>query len=385
MELSGRICFVKLTRITLKNYRNIAQMELSPCDTVNVIYGDNGQGKTNLLESIYLLTGNPSFRGAKLSEVIRFSQKQSQITALFSDQEREQKLSIKLGAKKEILLNQVPLKKYSELAGQFYCVVFSPEDLDFVKGSPKNRRRFLDSAICQITPQYMGYLEQYDHVLEQRNALLKELNRSPYWKDTLDIWDLQLAKLGTILSIYRKDYLAKLGRVSSVIYDGLSSQRERFSLRYLSSGFDSMEEITSYEDEIIKDYLQKLQSFLEQDIRCGFTNVGIHRDDIDLLVNDLPAKTYGSQGQQRSCILALKLAEASLLYRVTGEKPVILLDDVMSELDAGRQEYVLNHVKDQQVFITCCDVIHTIRLKEGKIFRVGGGSLMEEKAFSQAE
>ncbi len=288
---------MKLTRITLKNYRNIAQMELSPCDTVNVIYGDNGQGKTNLLESIYLLTGNPSFRGAKLSEVIRFSQKQSQITALFSDQEREQKLSIKLGAKKEILLNQVPLKKYSELAGQFYCVVFSPEDLDFVKGSPKNRRRFLDSAICQITPQYMGYLEQYDHVLEQRNALLKELNRSPYWKDTLDIWDLQLAKLGTILSIYRKDYLAKLGRVSSVIYDGLSSQRERFSLRYLSSGFDSMEEITSYEDEIIKDYLQKLQSFLEQDIRCGFTNVGIHRDDIDLLVNDLPAKTYGSQGQ----------------------------------------------------------------------------------------
>ncbi len=373
---------MRLTRITLTNYRNIAQMELAPCDTVNVIYGDNGQGKTNLLESIFLLTGNPSFRGAKLNELIQFSQKQSKITALFSDREREQKLSIKLGTKKEILLNQVPLKKYSELAGQFYCVVFSPEDLDFVKGSPKNRRRFLDSAICQITPQYMGYLEQYERVLEQRNALLKELNRSPYWKDTLDIWDLQLSKLGTILSIYRKDYLEKLGKVSAVIYDGLSSQKEQFSLHYLSSGFASTEEIKSYEDRFIKDYFDRLQSSLEQDIRCGFTNVGIHRDDIDLLINGLSAKTFGSQGQQRSCILALKLSEASLLYRVTGEKPVILLDDVMSELDASRQEYVLNHVKDQQVFITCCDVIHTIRLKEGKIFRIEGGALAEEKEFS---
>lgn len=373
---------MKLAKITLKNYRNIEQMEISPCDKVNVIYGDNGQGKTNLLESIYLLTGNPSFRGAKLNELIRFSEKQARLTALFSDRQRQQKLSLKLGAKKEILLNQVPLKKYSELAGQFYCVVFSPEDLDFVKGSPKNRRRFIDSAICQITPQYMGYLEQYERVLDQRNALLKEIHRSPYWKDTLDIWDLQLAKLGTILSIYRKDYLDKLARVSSVIYDGLSSQKEAFSLQYLSSGFDTMEEIKSYEDRFIKMYLDKLQSSLEQDIRYGFTNIGIHRDDMEILVNGMPAKTYGSQGQQRSCILALKLSEASLLYRVTGEKPVILLDDVMSELDAGRQEYVLNHVKDQQVFITCCDVIHTIRLKEGKIFRIEKGALTEEKEFS---
>ena len=363
---------MRLTRITLTNYRNIAQMELAPCDTVNVIYGDNGQDKTNLLESIFLLTGNPSFRGAKLNELIQFSQKQSKITALFSDREREQKLSIKLGTKKEILL----------LVLSGIALLFSPEDLDFVKGSPKNRRRFLDSAICQITPQYMGYLEQYERVLEQRNALLKELNRSPYWKDTLDIWDLQLSKLGTILSIYRKDYLEKLGKVSAVIYDGLSSQKEQFSLHYLSSGFASTEEIKSYEDRFIKDYFDRLQSSLEQDIRCGFTNVGIHRDDIDLLINGLSAKTFGSQGQQRSCILALKLSEASLLYRVTGEKPVILLDDVMSELDASRQEYVLNHVKDQQVFITCCDVIHTIRLKEGKIFRIEGGALAEEKEFS---
>lgn len=360
-------------------------MEIIPCDTVNVIYGDNGQGKTNLLESIWMLTGNPSFRGAKMGDLISFSEEQAQVHAAFADREREQKIQMKLGTKKSTALNQVPLKKRSDLAGVFYAVVFSPDDLELVKGSPKNRRRFIDLAISQITPQYIGYLEQYEHVLEQRNALLKELNRNSYLKDTLDIWDLQLAKLGTIISIYRKDYIEKLGKITTEIYHGLSSQRENFLLRYLSSAFTEMEGITSYEDRHIKQYLEKMQASLEQDILCGFTNIGVHRDDLDLLVNDLSAKTYGSQGQQRSCILALKLGEASLLYRVTGEKPIILLDDVMSELDANRQDYVLNHVKDQQVFITCCDVFNTIRLKKGKLFKIEAGRLTEEKLFLKEE
>lgn len=374
---------MKLTSLQLKQFRNIADLTLVPGEHINIIYGDNAQGKTNLIEAIWLFTGNASFRGSKLSELVAFDQTLCEAKISFRDQRREQHAVLKIGQKREIFLNQVPLKKKAELAGHFYCVIFSPDDLDFVKGSPRIRRKFLDEAIAQITPQYLDYLDQYEKTLEQRNALLKDLYRHPGLRQTLDIWDLQLAKLGTILSIYRNDYVKKLSKIATGIYGGLSGGREECLIRYQSTVFDPLPE--RYDDQIIETYYTVLQENVAQDVRQGFTGVGIHRDDIEVCIGGLAAKTYGSQGQQRSAILTLKLAEANLLEKVTGELPVILLDDVMSELDAKRQDYILNHVREGQVFLTCCDIFNTMRLKDGKIFRVEDGGIVEISEINREE
>ena len=370
---------MELKQVSFQNFRNLEDISFSPCSQVNVIYGDNGQGKTNILEGIWLFTGNQSFRGAKSGELVRFGQKSARLSVDFEDSQRLQQAVIQLGAKREATLNRVPLKKAGDLAGHFYCVVFSPADLELAKGSPKARRRFVDLAISQLTPQYLKYLDTYEKALEQRNALLKDIPKAPYLRDTLDVWDLQLAKVGTILSIYRKDYLNKLGKIAGEMYDGISGSREQFETVYLSSAFEEIEQVNSYEDRHIRAYFEKLQSCLDQDIRFGFTSVGIHRDDLELKLNGMPVKTFGSQGQQKSSALTLKLSEAALLKRITGEHPVVLLDDVMSELDSKRQDYIFNRVKDQQVFITCCDPLSTVRMESGKIFHISQGRLVEER------
>lgn len=368
-----------IEKLSLKDYRNIKDIELYPCKTINVIYGNNAQGKTNIIESIWIFTGNSSFRNSKMSELINFDSKMSKLEMNFEDRQRQQKAIIKISKKIEYFLNKVPLKNSKEISGKFYCIVFSPSHLEFIQGSPKNRRNFVDVAISQIQPIYLDYLNRYEKVLEQRNALLKDIPKNSYLKDTIEIWDMQLAKLGTIISIYRNDYVKKLCKIASPIYFGLSKQKENFTVNYVSSVFDNMNGIDSYDDKHIDFYHQKLKNSLEQDIRYGFTAIGIHRDDLDVLINNLSVKVYGSQGQQRSCVVAIKLAEADLLKAVTKENPIILLDDVMSELDIYRQDYILNHVKKKQVFITCCDAFNTIHLKKGKIFKIDSGNLLEEQ------
>ena len=271
----------------------------------------------------------------------------------------------------------MPLKTISELAGEFYCVVFNPDDLDIVKGGPSYRRQFLDTAISQIKPIYGKYLSQYENVLEQRNVLLKEIRKQNYSEDMLDIWDEQLAKLGTILSIFRKDYLEKLKIVGQKIYSGFSGGKEKIEMEYQSTIYPNSTELKIYSDKLISEYRKILLEFREEDIRIRSTTKGIHRDDFEIEIDGLSAKQFGSQGQQRSCAITLKLSEAALLKNITGENPVILLDDVMSELDCQRQHYILNKVKDFQVFITCCDLSNTLQLEEGKIFFVENGSFAE--------
>ena len=368
---------MKLTHLTLKNFRNLSELELIPGDHVNIIYGDNAQGKTNILEAIWLFTGNHSFRGAKNAELVQFEQHFAEAKLTFADEERMQQMKLRFGSKRECTLNQVPLKSTQELAGHFYGVIFSPDDLDLVKGSPAGRRRFLDNAITELRPQYRDYLEKYEKVLEQRNMLLREIPKTPSLRDTLFIWDQQLAKLGTILHIYRNDYVKKLHRVAASLYQGMTGE-DALSVSYRSTVFDHPEAVVTYEDAHLEAYQKKLEETLENDLRFSHTTAGIHRDDLELSLKGLSVKNYGSQGQQRSTVLLLKLAEAELLQRITGEAPVILLDDVMSELDAGRQHYILNHVKKQQVFITCCDIYNTFRLEEGKIFQIQNGALVQE-------
>lgn len=372
---------MKLNQIELVNYRNIPQMLLNPCGEINVIYGDNAQGKTNLIEAVWLFTGNPSFRGSKTSELIQFETEESRLTLRFSDREREQTGSLQLyrgGNRRKIRLNSVEMKTLSELNGNFYAVVFSPAHLSFIQDGPKNRRHFLDIAISQIRPQYKNYLNLYEKLIEQRNALLRSAHTYADLEKNIDVWDVQLAKAGTILSIYRNDYVKKLHRIARQTYEGLSSRKEQMDVRYLSTVYEDIAAINSYEEEKVEVYYQKLKETYPVDLKQGFTTAGIHRDDLEVFINSKSARMYGSQGQQRSGVIALKLSEAKLLKAATGEDPVMLLDDVMSELDESRQDYILNHLKGMQVFITCCDVSNAARLKSGKIFRIESGALAEE-------
>lgn len=374
---------MQVTGLKVSQFRNIVHLELHPCPGINIIYGENGQGKSNLLEAIWLFTGAGSFRQSKLHEMIRIGENASVLELEFADEQREQTGWMKLSGRKELQFNRIPCRTQSEMAGHFYGVVFSPSDLDLIQGGPKFRRQFCDDAISQLRPQYAEYLESYRKVLEQRNSLLKEILRQPSLQDTLFLWDEQLARLGTIISLYRKDYLHKLGRFCQPLYQGLSGGKENFSLRYQSSAFEDLDALTGYTPEMVQAYQQKLSAGLETDLHQGSTSMGIHRDDLEIQVNGLSVRAYGSQGQQRSSVLAMKFGEASMIRRITGEQPVLLLDDVMSELDAGRQAYILNHIKDTQVFLTCCDPAGPLRMKEGKSFHIQKGELIGEEQRNQ--
>ena len=370
---------MKITEFKAHNFRNLQDIVLTPDPGINLIYGQNAQGKTNLIEAIWLFSGEKSFRGNKDSRMIRFEEQFATLSLSFDDGEREQHAQIRLGEKNNCTLNRVEQKSLSALAGAFQCVVFSPTHLAVVQGGPSLRRKFLDSAICQIRPDYHGYLGQYERVLAQRNSLLKEIARYSYLRDTIEVWDRQLAKLGTIVTILRQDYVCKVEKFAKHSYAGISSDREQLGLSYQSTAFDSLLD-HAYTQDKVDCYFSRLEESLDQDIRQGFTGIGVHRDDLELLINGLAVQTYGSQGQQRSTILALQLAEARLLKSITGNHPVILLDDVMSELDISRQDYLLNHIRENQVFITCCDSSNTLRLQSGRVFHIDGGKLLDEES-----
>lgn len=368
---------MKLNELNINDFRNISKMKMCPCDYINIIYGSNAQGKTNIIEAIWLFSGNQSFRGAKQQELIMFEKEAAVLNIKFEDNKRVQEASLIFSNKKKIKLNGVELKTFSELNGNFYAVVFSPAHLSLIKEGPKNRRKFIDIAISQIKPQYKNYLNTYDKLLEQRNALLKCSNTYTDLKNDIDIWDIQIAKIGTIISIYRNDYIKKLHKAAIEIYNGISNSKEKFDLKYVSTVYSNIENVSVYEDEQVDIYYNKLKETYMNDVKQGSTSCGIHRDDIDIFIGGHSVKTYGSQGQQRSCVIALKLSEAKILKKVTGENPIMLLDDVMSELDEMRQDYILNHVKNMQVFITCCDVSNTVRLDNGRIFKIDKGEITE--------
>lgn len=373
---------MRIKRLQAVNFRNLQQLVLEASPSSNVIYGDNAQGKTNIIEAIWLFSGNKSFRGAHEKEMIRFDCPSAELTLTFEDEVREQNARLVLGGKdrKKVFLNGVPQESQSALSGRVACVVFSPAHLSLVRDGPGVRRKFMDAAVCQINLRYREYLSQYEKVLAQRNALLKDVVRFPDLRDTLDVWDLQMAKLGTILTIYRQEYAQKISRSAAEFYRGFAKENaEPLSAFYRSTAFPQGEEITAYTDEAIGTYYQAVKQSYEQDLRLGFTTVGIHRDDLELMMDGRELRTYGSQGQQRSTVLALKLSEAQILKTVTGENPVMLLDDVMSELDAARQDYILNHVQQFQVFLTCCDAANTFRLREGTVFHIQNGGLTAEK------
>lgn len=354
--------------LTLKNYRNIERTQLSFCEGVNIIYGENAQGKTNILEALWLFTGTKSFRSSKDSEQIKFGEKKAQIKTDFYSQGLMQTASIEFGEKKTASLNEIKLSSVNRFASVYPAVIFSPEHLLLVKGGPKERRQFIDNALCQIKPRFHEYLAKYKKNLVQRNALLKDYKYNSSIEVMLDIFEENLASLGTKIILQRKKYIEALSEQAKDIYFGISSGNESIELAYVNS----FEE----EENMQKAFLNALKNSRKEDMQTLSTSVGPHRDDMEIFINGISARKFGSQGQQRSAVLALKLAEANVLKNKTGEQPIALLDDVMSELDELRQDYILHHIDGWQVFITCCDPDTILRLKKGKTFRIEKGNLV---------
>ena len=354
---------MKINCFSCRNFRNLPNIEISSFDEMNVICGENAQGKTNLLEGIWLFTGIKSFRGAKDSALLKFGCEKAELNLLFSAEGIENDAQIEIKEHRRAVFNGNKLKAPSQLAGKFNATVFSPNDLGLVRDGPAVRRRFLDIAIGQLYPNYISALKSYMRAVTQRNQIIKDYRYDGTLSVMLDIFEDEIAASGAKIADIRKKYIDRLGEFLPKVYEGLSSGKEILETEYISSAGE-------------ENLRQALLTARKSDMYTGNTSVGPHRDDIEFKINGISARSFGSQGQKRSVALALKLAEAEVINKVNGEYPVFLLDDVMSELDPERQNYILNHIKGIQSFITCCDPSNVERLKSGKIFEMKKGRIM---------
>ncbi|MCQ2451154.1 MAG: DNA replication/repair protein RecF [Clostridia bacterium] len=353
---------MKITEIKIKNFRNIEDINLIPNENVNIICGENAQGKTNILEAIWLNTGAKSFRNNKDTVFVKFGEKKSVILVdyIFKGSKNNIKIEIE-DNKKTVFLNNEKLSSSAKVAGNFNAVIFSPTDLSLIKDSPSVRRKFLDVSIGQLYPNYIEILNSYLKAIVQRNKIIKDYKYDKTLDIMLDVFEKEIAENGEKIIKYRKKYIEILEKYVPQIYFGISSGKEEIKTNYIIN--------------CEKNLLEKLKESRNNDMLSGVTSIGPHRDDIDFLINGISARNFGSQGQQRSVALALKLAGAEVSKEITGEYPVCLLDDVLSELDPKRQNYILNHIKNWQVFLTCCDPNNTNNLLEGKIFNIINGGI----------
>ena len=365
---------MRVTEISFSSFRNLKDATIEPSEGINIICGENAQGKTNFLEAIWLFTGGRSFRGAKDKDLVRFGEHEAFLELKEKIYDREQRLKIEIkNGKRCVIINKVPQQTASAMVGQMCAVVFSPNHLDLIKGGPNVRRKFLDTAICQLQPLYTAQFLRYNHVLSQRNMLLRQLKKSKNLIDTLDIWEDKLVDLGSELILRREDYVKNLKKISAEFYSGLSASKESLFLQYKNS---TAKENSLKKEQVKKDFKEALKNSREEDLALGFTTKGPHRDELEIRINEKSARQFSSQGQQRSAVLAIKLAETEIVRQTVGEDPIILLDDVLSELDAKRQSYLLKSIPQKQVFITCCEPELTSRLAAEKVFEVSDGAFL---------
>ncbi len=369
-----------ITEFTADGFKNLRNISISPSEGVNVIHGENAQGKTNLIEAIWILSGARSFRGTKEKDMVAFDGEFARLGLKLRDSSREQVIEAVISRnprERKITLNGVKQRYLSGLFGALKCVVFTPEDLELSKGSPDNRRDFIDLCVSQIKPAYSKTVAKYENVLLQRNALLKNISIGISSPADLDVWDEQMSRLGAYISVLKYQYTKKLSIFAKKLYDEISNYREDFSLGYLSTVYQSLEGREDWSGEMAAEYLEMLRRNRNEDIRVGFTSAGIHRDDVGVIINGSLAKDFGSQGQNRSAALAMKLGQAFILNEETSEMPVILLDDVLSELDKSRREFIISKLSGMQVFITCCEPAG--RLK-GRRFEMKNGEIFNRRA-----
>ena len=354
--------------LRLCGFRNYQNETFTFCPGTNIIYGKNAQGKTNALEAIYLFSIGKSFRTQQERELIHFDEQIAKVEIVYDDSKRENKIefSVRKDKKKQIKINGVPIQKMSELIGCFAVVLFSPDELNLTKGSPNARRRFLDIAASQLYPKYYHFLKRYNKILYQRNNLIKKLryDRHENLKDTLAVWDEKLVEYGMMVISYRKKLVEALAQHAQKIHREISG--ENLLLDY-KTPFSTKEE-----------FAQKLHSSFAREIEMGFTLYGPHKDDLEIMVSGKDIKTYGSQGQHRSAVLALKFAQADFIQELTGENPVLLLDDIMSELDSHRRAYLSEKIKNKQVIITCTDADNLSERVDANIILVNNGKIVEK-------
>ncbi len=356
---------MQVEKLIISGFRNIENIEIMPDSQMNVIFGENAQGKTNILEALWLFTGAKSFRGGKEQNFLGFDKNTAKNTLLFKAAGVSLDAQMCFGEKREVFLNGKKLSSPAALAGNFNAVVFCPDDLSLVRDGPDKRRRFLDIAIGGLYPNYIEILKGYTRAVQQRNQIIKESRYDGSLSIMLDVFENEIADLGSKIIKYRTEYIEILNNYVPKIYNGLSGGKEKILSVYVANICDIM----------LADELKKARSV---DIYSGTTSVGPHRDDIEFNINGKSARSYGSQGQKRSVALALKLAQAEVIRQISGEYPVCLLDDVMSELDTTRQNYILNHIRDWQSFITCCDPANTRALEGGKLIEVKEGKIINK-------
>lgn len=344
---------MKILNLDINNFRNIKKINIDLNSNLNIFYGDNGQGKTNILECIWSFTGTKSFRNNKDKDLIKFCEDFYNISCDYNS-DRKNTLNIKyFNNKKTILFNKINKKTFSEFNSNFYAVVFSPLDLGIIKDGPEIRRKFLDYSILQIKPSYYSVLKDYKNILNEKNNLLKNYLHNDYCLDLLKIYNEQLSKIGTFITCTRKNFLKEINVFSKNYYNEISNNKESFDIKYDSDIFNDSDII--YNDFYINKYNEILNLSIQDDIKYKLSTKGIHKDDFKIFIKGSDAKKYASQGQQRSAVLVLKLSQCDMFKKISGFNPIVLLDDIMSELDSFRIEFVLNHILDKQVFITTCE------------------------------
>ncbi len=349
-----------IEKIYINGFKNLKEINFSPGKNFNIIYGQNAQGKTNLLEALWIGTGCKSFRSSKEKDYISFDSDKFEMIILFNDGQRTQEINYNLHKKniknKQIFLNGVKQNNGNALFENFKCVAFLPEDIELVKGTPDKRRTYVDLCYSQLKPSSMNYIRKYNQLVLQRNAVIKNINLGRDTEESLDIWDRQLAVAGSYIAFMRNQYVIRMNKYCRKLYYKIADGTEDLSISYNSNIFSyDFVYPDAPDNNMTEIYYNKLKNSLHDDIRLGYTHTGVNRDDIILKINDLSVKDYGSQGQQKSTALVMRLAQAQIYSDEKSESPVILLDDVMGELDENRQKLVCNIIADMQVFITTCN------------------------------
>ena len=352
--------------LELQDYRNYDTLNLAFDRGTNILYGDNAQGKTNILEAIYVSATTKSHKGSKDRDIVNFHKEEAHIRTFLEKDGVETRVDMHLRKSKSkgIAIDGQKIKKAADLLGICNVVFFSPEDLGIIKDGPVERRRFVDMELCQLDSFYLYNLNHYNKIVNQRNKLLKDLYFNPDLRDTLNIWDSQLVSFGSKVIERRRLFAEQLNEIIYDIHKRLSGDREEISVRYEP-------------DVEIEEFEKKLQCSQEKDIKLKQTTVGPHRDDFSFLIEDVDIRKFGSQGQQRTAALSLKLSEIELVKKLTKDTPILLLDDVLSELDSNRQNYLLSSIKDIQTIITCTGLEEFVnnRFEINRVYKVTGGGV----------
>lgn len=355
-----------ISEVDLYQFRNYKRLNLVLNPHLNILYGKNAQGKTNILEALYLCATARSHRTSHEREVINWNEEEAHIRLMLHKNKRIDKIDFHLAknGKKSAALNGIPIQKLGDLLGIMNVIIFSPEDLQLIKSSPKERRRFIDIELCQLDKIYFYNLQQYYKVLKQRNYVLKNINMHKSDKSMLDIWDEQLISFGEKIIQSRKEFVKKIGKLASIIHNNITENKEDLKIEY-SPNIDK------------ESFKLRLKDVLLKDIQTGNSSIGPHRDDILFKINNTDVKVYGSQGQQRSAVLSLKLAEIDLIKKEIGQNPILLLDDVLSELDENRQRDLLWHIGEIQTILTCTGIEDSIlkKVHKGSLFHVTNGKV----------